>query len=59
MNVSELLDFHISKLPSDHIRKRVVLAMTEEQYNDLCIELKREVKRYKGYRVLKVINDEK
>lgn len=58
VTVTQLLDYHIAKLPDNHIKKRQVLAMDSEQYKQLCSELKREVKKYKGYRVLKVVEDE-
>jgi hypothetical protein len=32
--------------------------MDSNQYKQLCAELKREVKKYRGYRVLKVVDDE-
>ena len=57
VTVTQLLDYHIAKLPDNHIKKRQVLAMDSEQYKQLCGELKREVKKYKGYRVLKVVED--
>ena len=58
ISVTELLDYHIAKLPDNHIKKRQVLAMDSDQYTQLCTELKRQVKKYKGYRVLKVVEDE-
>lgn len=57
VTVTELLDYHIAKLPDNHLKKRQVLAMDSEQYNQLCSELKRQVKKYKGYRVLKIVED--
>lgn len=57
-SVIEILDYHIAKLPDNHIKKRQVLAMDSEQYLELCTELKRIVKKYKGYRVLNVVEDE-
>lgn len=58
VTITSILDYHLAQLPENHIKKRQVLAMDEQQYEQLCKELKREVKKYKGYRVLKVINDE-
>ena len=57
VSVTELLDYHIAKLPDNHLKKRQVLVMDSEQYQLLCTELKRDVKKYKGYRVLKVVED--
>jgi|LakMenE18May11ns_1017448.scaffolds.fasta_scaffold8756091_1 hypothetical protein len=57
VSVTELLDYHIAKLPDNHLKKRQVLAMDSDQYKQLCAELKREVKKYRGYRVLKVVDD--
>lgn len=57
VTVTELLDYHIAKLPDNHLKKRQVLAMDSDQYTQLCAELKRQVKKYKGYRVLKVVEE--
>jgi len=48
VSVTELLDYHIAKLPDNHLKKRQVLAMDSDQYKQLCAELKREVKKYRG-----------
>lgn len=53
---SKDLDYYIDALPNNLKNKRTAFLLGEKEYEQLCIELKRTVKRYKGYKIVREKN---
>ena len=50
-SVSFNLDLMIGQVPSNLINEKPFILLSENNYDKLCVELKRNVRTYKGFKI--------